>query len=285
MDSIVVWLTIIAALTTITGLNLRDILSFGPKRMPSASADNHRRSRVVPLISTALLVVVIGAFLYTRGVLNFGPIFARSSATGQALVPVGPLIYSTNAPGSCDKHGAQWWQNTSVSTHTVQQCVDGGLVLSAPNADGPLGVVGLQALPDNGSFPSNYVAEVTVKPISSFATAKMGFKFRQQSAGDDGQYRGGYSLLVDPSGHVQYNWYEQDGTRHKKEISGLHPTPNGQSYILDLVVKGTTYSFYLEGMLLDTETDARYSNGFFCLAIEPGATVEFSHLALYQVPA
>lgn len=91
---------------------------------------------------------------------------------------------------------------------------------------------------------------------------------------------------MDPNGQFQFNRYDPDGTRHIVKQTQLGPRlPNGQSHTLDLVVKGTSYSFYLDGTMLDTEPDATYPAGFFCLAIEPGATIEFSHLALNQSPS
>ncbi len=246
-----------------------------------ALAKPRQKKRTFTFLGVIIAIVLILAVVYIYNLLS-GP----ASSRNVALIPVGSLIYSTDAPGdACDKHGAQWWRNTNTTSAT-EQCTDGGLAVSEPICNCPLEVVGLQSLPSGNTLPDNDVAEVTAKYISSGPTAQLGLKFRQQSAGDDSPFRGGYSFLIDPSGQSQFNRYTPNGAVEgaKPHLSASH-FPNGQSHILDLVVNGASFSFYIDGKVANTAMDATYSVGYFCLAIWPGSTVLFSHLSLYHVPS
>lgn len=193
------------------------------------------------------------------------------------MVPAGQAIYTSSAGGACDTNGAQWVSNGMAT----QSCQNGALVMSAQECNCAIGVVALGSLP-GASYPQNYVAQVTGDLLGGASTAKFGFKFRQQSLQDSGSGRGGYSFLVDPNGQWQFNRYDADGTRH---VLTQNQLPSGLSgtHTLDVVVSGASYSFYLDGSVIDQEQDTSYSSGFVCLAIEPGATIAYNQFALYSV--
>lgn len=204
---------------------------------------------------------------------------ATLSNTNQWATPAiaaGPLIYETHAGGDCDQQGATWASNGMAT----QSCQNNALVMSAQQCNCAIGVSTLGSLPAT-PYPTNYIAQVTANILGGASTAKFGFKFRQQSVGDTGQGRGGYSFLVDPNGQWQFNEYDADGTRHilvqrqlPSALSGVHT--------LDVVVSGSDYSFYLDGNLINQSQDMTYSSGYLCLAIEPGATIAYSDFSLYS---
>lgn len=154
--------------------------------------------------------------------------------------------------------------------------------MSAGECNCPIGVATLSSIPGT-TYPTNFIVEVSAQNVSNIADAKMGLKFRQQSIQDTGNGRGGYSFLVDHNGQWQFNLYDADGTRHILAQEQLPSQVSGVN-TLDLVVSGSTYSFYLNDKHITTQTDSTYASGFLCLAIEPGASVYFRDLAIYALP-
>lgn len=200
------------------------------------------------------------------------------AATTTPLVTVGRLLYSTSSGGACDLYGAKWSQNQVLT----QSCGGGALTLSVTQCCTD-GVATLYSLPGM-SYPAEYIAQVTTENISDDSSAKWGFKFRQQSIDDTGNGRGGYSFLVDSSGQWQFNMYDEDGTRHILDQQQLGKTLTG-THVLDLVVQGNTYTFYIDGSTpIAQKSDTTYSSGYFCLAAEPNADTRYSSLALYALP-
>ena len=201
-----------------------------------------------------------------------------NSGGPNALVPAGGLIYQTSAPGACDNHGGAWGQNP----YAVQSCANGGLILAGPNGNLPLGVVVLASMPGQ-PYPQNYVVEVQATLVGSDPTAYFGFKFRQQSIGDTGQGRGGYSFLYSQNGHWEYNEYSASGAYNPSPQT--LPFAVNATNTLDLVVSGSSFSFYINGQLVSQQDDATYGQGYLCLVAEPGAQVLFQNLAIYALPS
>lgn len=193
-----------------------------------------------------------------------------------ARAPAGAVIYRSPAPGKCDTKGGAWKANSSA----VQTCGSGGLVLAGPNCNCPLGVVALTSIPSQ-AYPQNYVAQVSERSLGADPTAFFGFKFRQQSADDSGQGRGGYAFLIAQNGQFQYNRYSSDGTRSVLDSGSLPVTMNATN-TLDLIVNGSQFSFYLNGRLMFQQDDSTYDQGYLCLVAEPGAQILYQNLALYQ---
>lgn len=190
-------------------------------------------------------------------------------------VSVSSTLYQTPAPGNCDTQGGAWSQNASG----VQSCAGSSLVLSVPSCNCPISVVMLTSI-SGGDYPSSYVAQVSATPVSGDSRVRFGFKFRQQSASDTGNGRGGYSFLINTQGAWEFMRYNSIGTATRLDQNALGRTLTGP-ITLTLAVKGSTYSFYVDGQLIATESDQTYTSGFFALAVSPNRTVKFHNLSLY----
>jgi eukaryotic-like serine/threonine-protein kinase len=191
----------------------------------------------------------------------------------------GASLYKTATPGTCDKGGASWAQNSEAE----QTCSATAMLLSALACqDCPLAVVTLGGLPSKTAYPASYTAQVTVQPLATGSSVFFGLKFRQQSLQDEGQTRGGYSYLVSQSGQWEFNRYGADGTKQVLAQGKLN-TPLPSNATLGLVVNGSTYTFYVNGEKVATESNATYSGGYLCLVAEPSATVLFSEFSLAHV--
>lgn len=258
------------------------------------------RARAWTPIFVAVMLVAIGAVIgilvvphvnsaISRGgsVLPTATTSSRTTPTGPtgsptlssqritALAPAGPLLFQTPTPGACDSHGGQWIPNSFA----VQTCSNGALAMSDADCNCPIAVVALATITGHG-YSTDFVAQARANVAGSASTAKFGFKFRQQSADDSGQGRGGYSFLVDPNGQWQFNVYDADGTRHILDQRQL-PFPVQADDTIDLAVRGATFSFYFNGQLIATETNTTYPNGYLCLAVEPASNVLFRDFAMY----
>jgi hypothetical protein len=146
----------------------------------------------------------------------------------------------------------------------------------------PLAVVTLGGLPGKAAYPASFTAQVTVQPLATGSSVFFGLKFRQQSLQDVGQNRGGYSYLVSQSGQWEFNRYGADGTKQVL-AQGKLSTPLPANATLGLVVNGSTYTFYVNGEKVTTESNSTYSDGYLCLVAEPSATVLFSQFSLAHI--
>ncbi len=65
---------------------------------------------------------------------------------------------------------------------------------------------------------------------------------------------------------------------------GQTTVPPGTSTITDVVVHGDGFTFYLNGTKQGVATSQSYPSGTLGLAVDVGADVFFSNLALYRLP-
>lgn len=200
---------------------------------------------------------------------------APPASSSYVPVPVSRTLYQTSAPGNCDAQGGAWSQNSSG----MQSCSGGSLVLAVRGCTCPISVVDLISMP-GVAYPSSYVAQVSATPLSGDPRVRFGFKFRQQSVEDTGNGRGGYSFLINTQGAWEFMRYSSDGTASRLDQSALGQSLTGP-ITLTLVVRGNTYSFYVNGGLVTTESDTTYTSGYFAVTVSPGRTVEFHNLSVY----
>lgn len=66
---------------------------------------------------------------------------------------------------------------------------------------------------------------------------------------------------------------------------GQTTVPPGASTIIDIIVHGDTFTFYLNGVKQGMVTNQSYPSGTLGLAVDVGADVFFSDLAIYGLPA
>ena len=240
-------------------------------------------SILIALVSLAILAVLILPQLSHPISLPSLSSPGRGSSASAAPTSIsaltGTTLYKTSTPGSCDKRGAMWTQNSEAE----ESCSATATLLGALNCqDCPLAVVTLGGLPNKTSYPTSYTVHVTVQPLGTGTSVMFGLKFRQQSLQDDGEGRGGYSYLVSQSGQWEFDRYASDGTKQSL-ASGKLQSALPSNATLGLVVNGSTYAFYVNGALIATEHDATYHSGYLCLVAEPSATVLFSQFWLANV--
>ena len=190
-----------------------------------------------------------------------------------APIPVGSLLYSTALP-ICDAHYSSW----TVGNNAHVQCTTSAAELTDASPSYLAGAF-LDQLPNGSTLPNDYILQVQVNQ-SSTSQGNFGVFFRNQPGLT---HQGAYSLLLSPNGWWETNVY--DDTSGKRTL--LHRQQatiqfNGLITI-DAVVHGNTFTFYLNGQQQGIVQNKLYPTGSIGLAIDVGADVFFSNLALYNL--
>lgn len=191
-----------------------------------------------------------------------------------ALVPVGPLLYGTDLPGStCDTQGGQW-ENTAGAKIT---CGTDATTITNTSST-PAGMI-LKTLAQGKQMPDNYVIQVqaTVDPSSS---GDFGVFFRYQPAAPPGSY----AFLVNATNSWKANIYQSGtGEVHTFFSSSVQGKVEG-TITIDIVVQDDKFNFYVNHVYQGYTLSGAYTGGVIGLAADAGTTVSFKNLAIYALP-
>jgi serine/threonine protein kinase len=202
----------------------------------------------------------------------------QSTTTQQTGVPKGSLLYSATNPGRpCDANGGHWANfNGSILT-----CQGTGTQIANPHSQSP-NLVGtlLMSLP-NSAFPSNYVIEAQLQPLNG-SQADYGIYFRNQP----GNQQGVYTFFIHSNGTWSAFVYD-NSTGAQTEIVrgnlGLGGAP--ASALVDVVIAGANFSFYVNGNFVGKTNDGTYPSGTVGIAVDAGGTILASNFVLYSLAA
>jgi serine/threonine protein kinase len=205
-----------------------------------------------------------------------GPASNSSAVLPRPSVPVGKLLYGVALP-ACAPQQRRLWSPTSNMQVT---CTPFAMRL-ANTSGGTNGGVFLNSLPGGASVPDNYVLEVQVHEIPS-SQGVFGMLFRVQTAT---AHKGAFSFLIDASGRWTGNIYD-DTTGHASQLYGRQsPRLNTSGFTtIDIVVQGSTFSLYFDGVEQGGIESANYPGGVIGLTAEPGTEVQFKNMAIYALP-
>jgi serine/threonine protein kinase len=206
----------------------------------------------------------------TRAATNSSAVLPRPS------VPVGKLLYGVSLP-ACTPQQRSLWSPTSNMQVT---CTPSAMKL-ANTSGGTIGGVFLNSLPRGAPIPDNYVLEVQVKESPSSQGA-FGMFFRVQTGT---AHKGAFSYLMDASGHWTGNIYN-DTTGQASQLYGRQSRAlNASGFTtIDIVVQGSTFSLYFDGVEQGGIESAYYPGGILGLVAEPGTEVLFKNMAIYALP-
>lgn len=263
--------------------------SLTTRKLPESRPPRRPVWQVLMLALLVLAVVASAVFLVPRlltpGLLaaNKAPTAVPSpspaSAVVQPLVPTGPLLYTTVAPGQCDTGGAGWFMNSQGQ----QQCGGPETTLVGSFCACPLALVKLQHLPLGANFPDDYVIQAQMQSIGPHRTDFFGFKFREQATTPTPTNYGGYSFMVDANGEWQFNRYTETGARKLIKNDEVPNTLLGP-HVYDVTVDGGTFTLSIDGMTIATVRDNTYSGGIVDFAVEPLGVIYITNVALYALP-
>ncbi|HYT34308.1 MAG TPA: protein kinase, partial [Ktedonobacteraceae bacterium] len=176
----------------------------------------------------------------------------QSTTTQQTGAPKGSLLYSATNPGRpCDANGGHWANfNSSILT-----CQGTGTQIANPHSQSP-NLVGtlLTSLP-NGVFPSNYVIEAQLQPLNG-SQADYGIYFRNQS----GNQQGVYTFFIHSNGTWSAYVYDNTtGAQTELARGNLGGAPGNA--LVDVVIAGANFSFYVNGKSVGKTNDGTYPTG------------------------
>ncbi len=187
-------------------------------------------------------------------------------------VPAGQPLYTTNTPGpNCDTVGGTWTHSTDAQI----ACPGQRTKISASAQAKTLQGIFLTAIPGQTNYPNDY--EIKVLLQQGLASSNdFGVYFRNQP----GNQLGTYSFLIHNDG--SWNAYVYDNTGVPKSIANGASAVNtihGQTSI-DIIVKGSQFTFSVNGNQLGTANDTTYAQGSVGIAIDQGGVVYASNFSL-----
>jgi len=160
----------------------------------------------------------------------------------------------------------------------VLTCQGSGTEIANTNSQSP-DLVGtlLTSLP-NSSFPSNYVIEAQLQTVNG-SSADYGIYFRNQP----GNQEGVYTFLMHSNGTWSAYVYDNTTGAATEIARGPLSGATGNATI-DVVVVGSSFTFYANGQSVGKANDGTYPSGTVGIALDAGGTIFVSNFALYSSP-
>jgi hypothetical protein len=136
----------------------------------------------------------------------------------------------------------------------------------------------LGALPNHALYPSNYVVEAQLQEDTS-SQADFGLYFRNQP----GDAQGIYTFLIHPDGSWGSYVYDNNTGAPTQISTGSAGVYAHAQITLDVVVNGSSYTFYVNGQQVGQAHDTTYQSGTAGVVIDAGGTIAVSSFALYML--
>ncbi len=196
---------------------------------------------------------------------------AKTPAGPTTTLPVGTLLYSTASPGQyCDARGGTWNDYNGIKI----DCLNNAARISSTAQTASLQGTFLTQLP-NQAYPANYVVQVQLQQEQS-SHGDFGIYFRNQP----GQQQGVYTFLIHPNGTWSATMYNNT-TGNPTKLTGGNFGDAYASITLAIIVNGSQFTFYANGTMLGTISNASYAHGTAGIAVDQGVSVVASNFALY----
>lgn len=271
-----------------------------PRLLPQPGKPGVGRSRLLVAFCSLLILVLIsgGAFAYlNRSLAGSRPVQAHitktpqptSKPTVQAAVPTpmiaagsniywSPLLYST-----CNQANGSWTKDSNA----IVTCSPAATELTNKLTSGQRILAGmfLSTLPGGGSPPGDYLLQVVAVPKPG-SQGQFGVFFRNQTVPATGQsvlHHGTYAFLIDPTDHTWNATAYNDATGALTVLTSNPVTvPLTGPLTIDILVKGNTFSLYLNGQHQGGAIDSTYASGTIGFAVSTNTDVLFQNLAIYQ---
>ena len=198
----------------------------------------------------------------------------QPTPTQPASVPKGTPLYSVTTPGRpCDSNGGHW---ANYNSPTIT-CQGSGTLIGNPNSQSPDLVGTLLVAMPSGSFPSNYVIEAQIQQLG---TSDFGIYFRNQP----GNQNGVYTFFIHANGTWSAYVYDNTTGAPSEIASGsLNGAFSNGSGLLDVVVSGSNFTFYVNNKLVGRANDNTYPSGTVGIAVDAGGSILASNFALYTI--
>lgn len=204
---------------------------------------------------------------------GINPVLTATAGVAKLPIQSGRLLYGVERP-DCNIQNGVWSQTVNAKV----RCGQTGMELVNTTTSHLAGVF-LNHFPDGAAIPANYILHVQIKAGVNSSGA-YGVFFRNQP----GSQQGTYSFMLNPLGYWKVYTYDN--------VTGAASTLSGQRVrvplygfsTIDIVVRGSSFSCYLDGEYVGTVRNTEYSTGTLGFAVDTGADVFIRNLAIYALP-
>jgi serine/threonine protein kinase len=193
-------------------------------------------------------------------------------------IPAGQQLYAATTPGpNCDKGGGTW---TSFGNPQVTCMAQSTKISSTAQAQTLQGVF-LTAIPNQGTYPADYEIKAQLQQNATLSS-DFGVYFRNQP----GNQKGTYSFLIHPDGSWGAYVYDNTTGQPTQIAHGNNAVNDIHGQIaVDIVVKGSQFTFSVNGNQLGTAQDTTYAQGTVGIAVDQGGSISASNFSLSTPPA
>lgn len=197
------------------------------------------------------------------------------------LVNAGPLLYQNAALyPTCSGGNPHAW---SLDINANLLCKDHGTVIGNTGNNHFLATMFLNSINGYG-IPNDYILQVEATPQPG-SHSSFGVLFRNQPDQGSLRHNGAYTLLLDPQKQSWTFFFYDDRTGHSTPLStGIVPVSFNSTLTIDLVIQENNFTFFLNGQELGSAEDSTYPSGTLGFAVNPGASVLFQNLRIYEEP-
>ena len=134
----------------------------------------------------------------------------------------------------------------------------------------------LTNIPNQGTYPTDYEIKVQLQQVVTSST-DFGVYFRNQP----GTQKGTYSFLIHADGSWGAYVYDNTTGAPKQIANGNNAvTDIHTAAMIDIVVKGSQFTFSINGTQVGTTTDTTYRQGTTGIAVDQGGTIYASNFSL-----
>jgi serine/threonine protein kinase len=189
-------------------------------------------------------------------------------------MPAGQLYAATTPGANCDNGGGTWTpfgnptitcqkglQRTKISNMAQTQTLEGLFLTNIPNQN---------------TYPADYEIKVQLQQALTSST-DFGVYFRNQP----GTQKGTYSFIIMADGSWGAFVYDNVTGVPKQIKNGTNAvTDTHTAAMIDIVVKGSQFTFSVNGTQLGTVTDTTYTQGTTGIAVDQGGTIYASNFSL-----
>ena len=124
-------------------------------------------------------------------------------------------------------------------------------------------------------YPSDYVVQAYLQPNPD-STGSFGIYFRNQP----GNQLGAYTFMLNPRGGWFVSVYDNNTGLPTILTQGSLTNPFQDSVQMAVVVKGSKFSFYIDGQFVGSVSDQSYAIGSCGIVVGPGAGISATHFSL-----
>ncbi len=190
-------------------------------------------------------------------------------ATTGLNIPADAQLYASAAPGCRDGMG-QWLAYSGVQVN----CQGNSAQIINTSQNNALQGVFLTRVSGH-NYPTNYIEQVQIQPDQG-SVGSFGLYFRNQPHNQLGTY----AFLMNSGGQWVVNVYDNDTGVPTQLTQGTVNAPIQNGVQMAVAVKGSHFSFYVNGQLVGNVDDETYTSGTGGVTVGAGTSITTTNFTL-----